>query len=282
MQAYYHKWEPRRDLLTGDLIFCEKVERYRSAYFNSRENFLNWLKVATPDAIRAYVKQWMLDRKTSKGLVFAPSQVILRTANMVGVKYISTLFNLPYNVFVETLGFKARFSHYNWLTEKSTPQAAHKILVDSKEQLPLAFNVATETTGLLFADYALNDMDVSNHCFIERKSVNDLYKTLGNVASFTRFNNELRRAKSAGAYIVVLVEDSIQGVIDAPPQGERKVPHHVIFHNVRELMETYDNIQFLFVNNRDDASKAVERIFYSKGEFKKIDLQYLYDTGGLI
>jgi hypothetical protein len=47
-------------------------------------------------------------------------------------------------------------------------------------------------------------------------------------------------------------------------------------------MQKYRNIQFIFVNNREEAVKVIEKLFSSNGEYKKIDLQYAYDTGRLI
>lgn len=282
MEAYYHKWEPRFDLYSGEPIKFDNIEQYRYTDFVTRGNCAAWFRETAPEKVREYIKEWLIKRKERKNILWSPCQVELRTSMMAGMKYISNLFGCSYYDFAKSLGFQQRFSLLGWSADAEPFEAAHRVLVDSREQRPLSFSLPSETSGLLFADYALNDMEVSRHCFIERKSINDLYITLGTQAHIKRFQNELKRAKSAGAYIVVLVEGSLDDVTNSEAKGQRRVPYHVIFYHTRLLIQANDHIQFLFVKDRGDASQAIERIFSSRGEFKKLDLQYAYDTGTLL
>ena len=59
------------------------------------------------------------------------------------------------------------------------------------------------------------------------------------------------------------------------------IPQEYIFHNLRDLIQEYKHIQFLFVNGRKEAVRITEKIFTSGGVTKKIDLQLAYDTGKL-
>ena len=123
---------------------------------------------------------------------------------------------------------------------------------------------------------------MSKHGFIERKAVGDLYGTM--TGGYERFQKELDKANEACAYIVVVVEGDFETVKDYPNHtgGRVKISPEFIFHRVRELIQKYDHIQFLFTKNRDDSTEAIKKIFTSKGQYKQIDLQYQYDTGGLI
>ena len=56
-----------------------------------------------------------------------------------------------------------------------------------------------------------------------------------------------------------------------------KATPEYIFHNVRELLQSYDNLQFLFVDGRAEMTRIIESIFASNCFYKKIDLQLAYD-----
>jgi hypothetical protein len=62
---------------------------------------------------------------------------------------------------------------------------------------------------------------------------------------------------------------------------KRKANPEFIFHNVRDIIQKYPNVQFLFVNGRKKAAEIVEKIFESQCSYKDVDLQLLYDMGAL-
>ena len=50
-----------------------------------------------------------------------------------------------------------------------------------------------------------------------------------------------------------------------------------IFRNVRDIYQDYNNIQFLFVDGRQEAVRVMKKIFFSGCVYKKYDLQLAYD-----
>ena len=78
-----------------------------------------------------------------------------------------------------------------------------------------------------------------------------------------------------------MVEETLQNALSFQylPHISKKIkatPEY-IFHNVRELLQSYDNLQFLFVDGRKEMTRLIEAIFASKCFYKKIDLQLAYD-----
>ena len=56
-----------------------------------------------------------------------------------------------------------------------------------------------------------------------------------------------------------------------------KASPEFIFHNVRELMQTYENLHFLFVKGRVEAVRVIEKLFLKGKDYHKVDLQLAYD-----
>ena len=56
-----------------------------------------------------------------------------------------------------------------------------------------------------------------------------------------------------------------------------KATPEYIFRNVREMIQKYKSVQFLFVKGRKEASEITKKILFSKGKCRDIDLQLAYD-----
>ncbi len=291
MSDYYHTYYPRSDKLDKKLIYFKDKETYFSRDFNTRENLMTWLRTADPDEVREYVTNFWEKRRKRKGLVLAPSQIELRSLDMPGKKYLSVLFD-SYHRFFYNLGFKPRFVKDKF---SAPPRdiSRQKIIIDTREQQPLDFGENVRHEALKFGDYRLSNDTVSEDCYIERKSVMDFHGSL--CKEFDRFEREVGRAESAGAYLVVVVEGTIEDlytfanspVFHKPLDEERRNEFAItspqsVFSKMRKLMQDYSNIQFLFVKNREESARAIKRIFASNGEYQEVDLQYAYDTGNLI
>lgn len=278
---YYQKYFPRRDLYDGSLIAFKNKKQYFETDFNSVQNMRFWLeKNDLPKKIE-YLKNVLLKRKEEKQLIYTPCQVELRSLKIPGMNYLATIFNNYYD-FCESIGFKNKYQFVQKLKKKNifkSPDA--KIIIDSREQKPLDIDAESEVKGLKFGDYALEG---SEGCYIERKSLNDFIGTLS--GGYERFEREIIRAKDAKAYLIILVEAPLSDAIKfnilehVYKKGMRVTPEYV-FHNVRELIQKYEHIQFLFVKNRDEASEMVKKIFSYGNQLKKIDAQYYYDIGVL-
>ena len=115
--------------------------------------------------------------------------------------------------------------------------------------------------------------------FVERKSLSDLVGTMS--SGYDRFKREVERAGTLNHYLVVLVEADLKkclGYLPIKARGQKIGGGHVM-HNVRELIREFNNIQFLFVNDRNEAEVWMKKIFSAGKKVKRIDLQYLYKRG---
>ena len=169
------------------------------------------------------------------------------------------------------------------LDGKEYDKEKYKILIDTREQKPLKFKRETVSQKLDYGDYAFSHSEHTCNCHIERKSLSDFIGTIS--GGHDRFINELERAKDNGAYLIVLVEEALTNALSFQylPHISKKIraTPEFIFHRVRDLIQEYPNIQFLFVNGRKESSRIVELIFTCECSYKKIDLQLAYATKAL-
>lgn len=276
---YYQKYFERRDLLTNELINFKTKEQYLNSDFNDKNNMKKWLKTQTPEKAQEYCKELLIKRKEVKNLTYSPTQVELRTIMAQSIVFYNSIFKDYYDV-CSSIGFVNKFIHpslvgdhfKNKLTNKDT------IYVDTREQSWLKFNSPFEIKTLGFGDYACSNDNCG--CFIERKSLSDFISTLS-VKNFDRFKNEIEKAKKNNSYIIVMVEEKLTSALSFQylPHISKKIkatPEY-IFHNVRELLQSYDNLQFLFVDGRGEMTRIIESVFASNCFYKKIDLQLAYD-----
>lgn len=280
---YYTKHFPRYDKLDGAPLVFKNREDYFASDFNTRLNLRDWLNQVSPDEAKTYVRKLLLERKVKKNLVYTPSQVELRSLPMPGMHYLQRLFGDYYGE-AERLGFKNRFSKVGFDGVWGELAAEHRILIDTREQLPLYFNgVKTKTETLNFGDYKLSDDTFSQKIVIERKALGDFYSTLS--GHYARFAAEIYRAEEAGFYMVVLVEGSFESVYEfsryLKTRAEVVISPEYVFHNARNLIQAHPNLQFLFVEDREIASEIILKLFKSRGQYRQVDLQYAYDTGNL-
>jgi hypothetical protein len=282
--AYYQKHYARYDKFDNKIIRFKNREFYLSADFNTRANLKQWLALVSRTEAKAYVRQFLSMRKARKVLTFAPSQVELRTLPIPGMLYLNTLFG-NYYLACQELGFKLKHTQLEFLLPAKRFTAQHHILCDTREQQPLVFpTLVRNYEALKFGDYRLNDDEFTDYCCIERKSLNDFYTTIS--SGYVRFIKEIERSQEAGFYLVVLVESSLESVYDFYTNVLKNMDVHIspeyVFHNMRQICQTYPTVQFLFVADRKEAAQAIERIFRSNGEYKQVDLQFLYDSKKLI
>ena len=278
-EKYYHTYFPKKDLLTGDVILFKTKEQYLNSDFNDKNNMKKWLKQQPIEKAQEYCKQLLSKRKYDKNLTYSPSQVELRTIMAPSILFYNKIFDDYYDV-CSTLGLENRFIHPNNITDQFKNKLNKKsiIYVDTREQSWLKFDTKFEIKTLPFGDYSCSNDNCK--CFIERKSLSDFISTLS-VKNFDRFKNEIDRAKKNGAYLIVIVEEKLSNALSFQylPHISKKIkatPEY-IFHNVRELLQNYENLQFLFVDGRGEMTRVIESIFTSNCFYKQIDLQLAYD-----
>lgn len=276
--SYYQTYFPRHDVFDGQLIRFKNKEYYFNTDFNDKANFKKWLESITPDKARQYVLDFLMKRKAKKGLIFAPTQVELKTLMLPGIKYINEKLG-GYEPLCAELGLKIRFSKQELDTASFKDISRKTIFKDTREQTPLDFDQTTKSRGMKFGDYSIIGSDI----YIERKSLGDAWGTL--TGGKDRFEREIIRAKVAGAYLVVLIESPFVSVERYPflkqVHGRIRIPVEFVYHTIRDLMQKYDHIQFLFVQDREEASRVVKRIFEADNQVRDLDLQLLYDLGKL-
>jgi hypothetical protein len=280
MAEYYQQCHPRHDLYDGKLIKFKNKNQYFSTDFNSRTNLKMWLKEAPEEDSKKYCIDLLKARKTAKNLIYAPTQVELRTLMLPPIYYYDLLFGDYYKL-CEKLGFKNKYSTLGeFVTGAAYSKDDYTIYVDTREQLPLELDWPTESKGLKVGDYALSDPEITCDCYIERKSLSDFISTLS-VKHFDRFEREIQRAQELKGYLIILVEDTLNNALSfryLPYISKKiKVTPEFIFRNVRQLIQKYPHIQFLFVKNREESSRIIKRIFFSGCYHKKVDLQLAYD-----
>lgn len=267
---YYQNVFPRFDKHDGSIIKFKNKEQYLSTDFNSRTNLKMWIQQGDKEEVKNYCKTILENRKNKKNLIWTPSQIELRSTMMPPIQVYNNLFGDYYEL-CRSLGFKDR-PVFDFKCSKT-----NIIYIDSREQKPLIFDCDTEIKGLKFGDYTSDGCE--NIIHIERKSINDLIGTLS--AGYDRFKNEIDRCVEAKSKMIVLVEEqfvkslNFQYLPHVYQKGTRVQPEFV-FHNVRELIQKYDNIQFLFVNGRKESSRITKDILDNPFLFNQ-DLQYRYD-----
>ena len=275
MVEYYQTHEPRKDLLTGELINFKNKDYYFSNDFNNKNSMKKWLGQQTPDAQKEYLQKFLIQRKEKHNLTYAPTEVELRSITSPPVPYYHKLF-LDYYRLCNEIGLKNKYE-YPKEELKSSEVDGFKIFIDTREQMPLVIDYPTEVKGLKFGDYAINDPE--NKCYIERKSISDFIGTMS--GGYERFCREIERSVAAEANLIVLVERPLQECLSFQylnyVSKKIKVTPEFVFFNVRELIQKYSNVQFLFVDGREECVRMMKKVFFSKGEYKKYDLQLMYD-----
>jgi len=282
-EEYYTKYFPRKDLGTGEAIPFRSVEQYLSAEFLSKESLRTWIK-NNPVLGKEWSLKWLENRKIEKNLVYPPSQAELRSLICPNRPYYE--FIGGYHSICRDLGYKIRYNE-PWV-EKELPKGAI-IIEDTREQKPLNIpGIPTISQKVNTGDYALK-YPFDEGVYIERKSLSDLIGTMsdrtierksGDDSNYNRFRREVERAAELGHYIVMLVEESYDNALhynELPKYKFSKIlPAHT-FKQIRDLLHDFDNFQILFVNGREEASKAVVKLLAAGNSLRNIDLQYEYD-----
>lgn len=281
LASYFQKHFPRYDKYDNSFIKFKNEEFYLTSDFNSKENLKLWLDSVSQEEARAYLQEYLVNRKIKKKLIYAPSQVELRSLPIPGIKYFNELFK-NYNQLCADIGYKIKYDRFNFSLPIQN-LTKNKILIDTREQTPLSFSLKTKSECLPFGDYKLDDDIITHNCYIERKSLSDFYGTLS--SGLARFKREIQRALDAKCNFIILIESPFQSVYEFIKQphirNKVRISPEFIFRNMRELIKEFPFIQFLFVENRNISSRIIEKIFGSNGEYKNCDLQLMYDLGNL-
>lgn len=275
---YYQKYYARYDRFTGDMIKYKNRDQYFDTEFNSRANLKGWIESVDEARAQAYCEDYLKSRKEKKNLIYAPSQIELRSLMFPPLHFFKKK-SFSYLKICKDIGLKRKF-YYNTTIDPVPLEDHHCVFVDTREQKPLKFDCDIEVQKLNYGDYTLNDQSVCGDVYVERKNIIDFIGTLSK--GYDRFKSEIERAAVDGAYIVVVVECSYNAANNFNKmrviRNKVKATPEFIFHRLRELCQSYHNVQFLFVKDRKESSDKIKKILTSNGKCRKADLQYLYDT----
>lgn len=270
------KESPRYDLLTGEQIKFKNKDSYFETFFVNKQNMAEWLKSVSKNKGKRFILDRIKDRKESRKLKFIPSQVEARSIkNIPAISHILPIVSVE--EIEQELKLKSRYDYNpkHFLADFLVTRGKPTISIDSREQKPLAFNIDSKDQKLAFGDYGFLEEKFFNNVFYERKSIQDLWGTMSK--GYERFKKEVERAKLTNASIIVIVEypySKAESYDDRKRFG--KANAHFIFHKIRSLCQSFDNLQFLFVKNRKESVRVLEKLAFLKNP-NSFDLQYFYD-----
>lgn len=271
-ECYYHKYFPRKDRYTGELIKFRNEEEYFSSDFNSRSNFYKWIEEENRSVVKDYLatrlKKLYKDRDPNY-IISASELESLREPNI-----------FLYERFLgeDYYEYSKRFVKIPKFVSKKTrlkEGESHKIIIAKNEQNPFSLDNSSFGT-LKFGDYCLEDEDVSGRLRIERKSPFDFIGTL--TSGFDRFSREVKRAEGKGYYLVVLVETTVNKLLNPKYNRFSKANPQFYFHNMRKLCQQHGNLQFVFCSGRIEAQKRCRTILENGRELQDIDIHQFFKT----
>jgi DNA excision repair protein ERCC-4 len=142
------------------------------------------------------------------------------------------------------------------------------ILIDTREQLPWAFDgltadyrdnyrpldVRTRSGTLLSGDYSVEGLE--SHVAVERKSLADLFSTIGQGRD--RFERELERLQRL-EYAAVVVEADWATVLNSPPPHTTLSPK-IVFRSVVAWQQRHYRVHWWLMPGRRLAEVTTFRI----------------------
>ena|SRR3990167_3238013 len=140
------------------------------------------------------------------------------------------------------------------------------ILIDSREQLPLEFEVKgniskVETIGLLFGDYqAMLEDGIVIPISFDRKTPQDLYATL--TSGNERFKREIEKARKHNFTLYLIIEGSISEILSGV--GYSKIEPDTLIKTLFTFKVKY-GVEPIFCNNRSEMKRYIIETFEAFG-----------------
>jgi hypothetical protein len=276
IKDYYAKYEPKFDILTGELIEFKSEEHYFLTDVNNKNNLKEYLEEkATRTEGLDYLTLWLKKRKDLKNLKYGPSHLELRTLPFPSVKFIEKFYGQDsYRNICDKVGLKIRYDYNKPFapTEKEIT-----VQVDTRESTPFNFSCNKIVSKLDIADYAPYPNPYS--IFLERKSLNDVLSTLS--GGFERFRAEMKRAEELKCNVIVVIECEF-GNLGSDQYLKKlrftKVKSDFVFKRMRDLLLEFPSVQIVCAGGRNEANILVEKILKLDYNPMIHDYQYLVDT----
>lgn len=274
LEIYCAQYEPRYDLFTNELIEFKNYEQYSHSFFNNRSNLIKYYKNLEKSIINERTSRILKERRIVRNLRLAPTTICCKLSVLPSPLLVNS-YGGDYNKAALDAGLEIRFNYNEMLDfEEKTLD----IIQDTREQRPLSLDCKIIRSALLFGDYTCKNS--YNKIFIERKSMCDLAGTLS--GGYERFQREIERSLEISANLIVLVEEDINGFLSigfSPHTKHIRATPEFLGHRIKEILNKYPSVQFLFVDGRREAARVLQKIFRINNKISNIDLQYLYDKG---
>lgn len=273
---YYIKFFPRFDLFSKEQIQFKDFDQYFSTYFTSRNNLVKWFEHNyESNQAKELSKKIINNRILSKKLKYLMSEVELRSIIAPSIVGLEKIHNQKYEDVI-TFPLKKKYNYTNINLSAINPTL--EIVVDTREQQPFIFKKhRTNLAKLDVGDYTAAEPLYSD-VYIERKSREDFFGTFGQEDGVKRFEKELIRAQNYGFYLFVIVEKEINECLNYYLSfSSNQYLVEYAFFNMRNLMQKYENCQFVFACNKSNAENICLQILSNQENSIKYDWQYLID-----
>lgn len=265
---YFEKFFPRKNPYSHQKLHFQNFDKYFLNDFSSKDEMRDYFKTLKDSDIVSYCKELLVRRKEIKQWIYTPSYVELKTVFCPSTVFYDKILFGGYYEFCKSIGFQPKF--VKPIESFLLPTDDLLIDVDTREQTALPFKHFQLKT-LPFGDYTISGSNV----YIERKSLVDFIGSFGK--GLPRIKDEIWRAKQAGVYIIVLVEEKLDFALNydkvQSKKRHSKASPDYIFHNVREIMQTFDNVQFVFGDSREKCQKLVLFFLANSKNIQYIDIQ---------
>lgn len=269
---YYVRHLNKKDLFSGEALPFKSHEKYIAEDFINYDNYKSWLRTSPKTLAKEYVLKKAAEKFQEKNIKESPPNLFYSLSKMADISDLKALFG-SYASFLEEAGL-SNFFNKNlpkdfWEVNPDLP-----ILIDTREQLPIAFNNSI-SQKLDFGDYTTNG-NYYSRTFIDRKSPEDFKGTFG--AGVDRFRREMERCRDFGCYMFVVVESSPAQIEAENQRSKFKSNMEFVWHNAKTMMLEYpESLQFIFAYSRGGVKKIVPKILYYGKDLWNVDLQYFLE-----
>ena len=273
-EYYYLRYLPRKDLLTGQPIPFKSYSDYIQSDFILKNNLKKYCTQNPTEGIKWGIN-FLKKRAAEKKTIRAFHHVELRSLFCPTVRYFEEYGD--YNKICKEIGLEIPFNYKEGLIFEHN-LVDPIINCDTREQKLINFKtVKTKIQKIDYGDYSINS-PYDSGIYIEKKSLGDFINSFGK--DIDRLRRELDRCKRNNHYMVILVQSNMSEALSFNYSYEgryaRATPEFV-FGNIRKLLHSYDNLQFLFIDKI--RSEEIVLKLFSLGKYVRTnDLQFFYET----
>ena len=268
---YYCKHFPRKCLFDGLPLQFKNKDDYFHSLFANRKNMEAWLAKSSVEQKKPVLAELLSWRIKDKELKFAPPEIELLTCGLPSIDEYKKVFG-SYSQAAKEAGVAPMFAGKppeDWLTKDFS---AKKILVDTREQLPLKFPNSV-IHKLDTGDYGVVGEDF-DYTFVDRKSFGDFCGTLV-LDNYERFRREVTRCKEQNCYLWVVVEAKLSELETMNNHAPHKANLKFLFHQMNKLTQEFPkNLQFIFSGGREKSKDLIPRLLCLGKKLWNVDMQY--------